>query len=259
VTTPTTTTTTDAATTRASAPIGRESAPSGPESAPTDSTTTASLTRTWSAILFDLDGTITDSAPGITAALARTFEELVLPVPAEAELIAYVGPPLLDSLKLRAGLNDQQAWDALEVYRGHYEEGAVHTAVFPGVAGLLQRIHAAGIPLALATSKPERVAVRILEHLGLAEYFTVIAGATDDESRSAKADIVEEALRRLAAHGVDTSNSVMVGDRGYDAMGAAVHGVPTIMVEWGYGSPAEAGEAMAVVHSTDQLSKYLLG
>lgn len=215
--------------------------------------------REWSLILFDLDGTITDSAPGITAALARTFEELVLPVPSDEELRAYVGPPMLDSLRLRAGLNDQLAWDALQIYRRHYEAVAVHTPVFPGVAGLLRRIHEAGIPLGLATSKPERLATRILEHLYLGQYFSEIAGASDDESRSVKADIVEEALRRMSAAGIDTMNCVMVGDRGYDAIGAAVHGVPTIMVEWGYGSPAEAREAMAVVHSVDQLSKSLLG
>ena len=129
----------------------------------------------------------------------------------------------------------------------------------PASAGLLERLHAAGIPLALATSKPEIQATRILEHFGLAKYFDVITGATEDESRSAKADVVEEALRRLGERGVDLGHTVMVGDRQYDVEGAGAHGLPTILVEWGYGSPAEAAGAIAVVHSADQLSSLLLG
>ncbi|AGW40364.1 HAD superfamily hydrolase [Leifsonia xyli subsp. cynodontis DSM 46306] len=159
-----------------------------------------------------------------------------------------------------AGLTEAGAREALSAYRVHYaEHGALDSAVFPGVRGLLQRLSAAGVPLAVATSKPETQAVRILEHFGLAQYFEVIAGATDDESRSAKADVVAEALRRLTAADVGVGHAVMVGDRLYDVEGAAAHGLPTILVEWGYGSPAEAAGAIAVVHSTDQLSALLLG
>lgn len=221
--------------------------------------TLTTATALWSAILFDLDGTITDSAPGITASLARTFETLGRPVPDAAELLAYVGPPLLDSFRERAGMSDEQAWEAINAYRADYNGSAIDTAVYPGVAGLLERIHAAGVPLALATSKPESVAVRILENFGLDRYFTVICGATDDESRSAKADVVAEAIRRLTEQGVDVSRSVMVGDRSYDTVGAAANGIPTILVEWGYGSPAEAVDAIGTVYSTDQLAKKLLG
>ncbi|KQW04977.1 haloacid dehalogenase [Leifsonia sp. Root4] len=221
--------------------------------------TLTTATALWSAILFDLDGTITDSAPGITASLARTFETLGRPVPDAAELLAYVGPPLLDSFRERAGMSEEQAWEAINAYRADYNGSAIDTAVYPGVAGLLERIHAAGVPLALATSKPESVAVRILENFGLDRYFTVICGATDDESRSAKADVVAEAIRRLSAQGVDVSRTVMIGDRSYDAVGAAANGIPTILVEWGYGSPAEAVDAIGTVYSTDQLAKKLLG
>jgi phosphoglycolate phosphatase len=218
------------------------------------------LTRTWSAILFDLDGTITDSAPAITNSLARTFAKLGRPVPPAAELLAYVGPPLLAAFREYAGMTPEEAEEALKVYRADYQGPAsLDTAVFPGVAGLLERIHQSGIPLALATSKPELHAVRILEHFDLAKYFTVTVGASEDEVRSAKAEIVAEALIRLGDAGADLSAPVMVGDRGYDAEGAAANGVPAILVEWGYGSPAEAAAATAVVHSTDQLGKLLLG
>ncbi len=215
--------------------------------------------RTWSAVLFDLDGTIVDSAADITASLAHMFTELGLDVPSDEVLRSYVGPPLLDSLRLTAGFDDAEAWEALNIYRDHYGEHVLRSPVFPGVAGVLQRLHAAGIPIALATSKPESMARIVLDHAGLSEYFTVITGASDDEELSTKADVVAEALRRLQENGIDTSNAVMVGDRGYDTLGAAANGVPTIMVEWGYGSPAEAGDALAVVHSTDQLRGLLLG
>lgn len=226
----------------------------------TNPTSTAIATRTWTCVLFDLDGTLTDSAPGITGSLVRTFEALGLPIPTPAELIEYVGPPLLDSLQQMAGLDEAGARDALTVYRADYAaHGALDSAVFPGVRGVLQRLQAAGVPIAIATSKPEKQAVRILEHFGLAEYFDVIAGASEDESRSAKADVVADALRRLSNEGVDLEHTVMVGDRLFDVEGAAANGLPTILVEWGYGSPAEADGAFAVVHSTDQLSSLLLG
>ena len=222
-------------------------------------TQTLPPTRTWSAVLFDLDGTIIDSASDITTSLAHMFSTLGLPVPPEDELLAFVGPPLLDSLRMTSDFTEEEAWRALEIYRAHYEPRAMRSPVFPGVAGVLERIHAAGVPLALATSKPESMARAVLEHADLTRYFTVIAGASDDEEISTKAEIVGLALRELRERGADVSDPVMVGDRAYDTLGAAAHGVPTILVEWGYGSPAEAADTYAVVHSADQLRTLLLG
>ncbi len=224
----------------------------------TMTTQTLAPTRTWSPVLFDLDGTIVDSAADITASLAHMFTKLGLDVPSDDVLRSYVGPPLLDSLRLTAGFDDAEAWEALKIYRDHYGERALRSPVFPGVAGVLERLHSLGIPIALATSKPESMARKVLDHADLTKYFTVITGASDDEELSTKADIVAEALRRLEALGVDVSNPVMVGDRGYDTLGAAANGVPTILVEWGYGSPAEAADAMAIVHSADQLRNLLV-
>jgi phosphoglycolate phosphatase len=215
-------------------------------------------TRTWTCVLFDLDGTIADSAPGIVGALTATFVELGRPVP--DDLLKWVGPPILDSFRDFGGMNDEESRHALGVYRRIYLEGGVtDSAIFPGITGLLRDLHASDVGVGLATSKPESLARRILDHYALTEYFDVIAGASEDEKHSSKAEIVEEALRRLGAEGLDTSHAVMVGDRGYDIAGAAEHGVPTIMVEWGYGSPAEATEALAIVHSADQLRRLLLG
>ncbi len=221
---------------------------------------TLTVTRTWTCVLFDLDGTITDSAPGITKSIASTLETLGLPIPSPAELVQYVGPPLLDSFRDFAHMTEAEAREALAIYRTSYHaDGAFDSAVFPGVRGVLKRLKDAGIPLAVATSKPELQAIRILDHFGLTEFFDVVCGASEDESRSAKGDVVAEALRRLTEQGVDLSQTVMVGDRSHDVAGASEHGLPAILVEWGYGSPAEAAGAIAVVHSADQLSALLLG
>jgi len=221
---------------------------------------TPTLTRTWTSVLFDLDGTLTDSAPGITSSLVSTFTELGRPVPDADALLAYVGPPLLDSLQRFAGMTETEAHAAIEVYRRYANDNDLQdNAVIPGIGGLLRDLNAAGIPIAVATSKPESRARRILEHFGLAEHFTVIAGASDDESRSAKADVIRYALQRLGADGADLDHVVMVGDRSHDVIGAETNGIPAIMVEWGYGSPTEATGAIAVVYAIEQLHSLLLG
>ncbi len=220
----------------------------------------ASVRRTWSCVLFDLDGTILDSAPGIMSSLTDTFVHVGLPVPPADELIHYIGPPLLESLQLRAGLSLEKARETLAIYRRDYrKDGAFDAAVFPGVEGLLSSLREAGVPVAVATSKPEAQAIRILEHFDLMQYFATVAGATEDETRSSKADIVGRAVSELQSAGADTTLAVMIGDRIYDVEGAAAHEIPSIIVEWGYGSPEEAKEAMATVYSADQLRELLLG
>jgi phosphoglycolate phosphatase len=214
----------------------------------------------FTSILFDLDGTIVDSAPGITSTLAYTFEELGRPIPDPAELLAYVGPPILDSFRERAGMSMGEAAEALAIYRPRYLEiGALDSSLFPGVPDVLRSVHAAGIPLSLATSKPETPAKLILSHYGLLGEFDVITGASDDEVRSSKADVVAESLVRLAAIGADLSRPVLVGDRKHDVEGAAANGLPTIFVDWGYGSADEQAGTIAVVQTPADLQRLLLG
>lgn len=212
----------------------------------------------YSAVLFDLDGTIVDSAPGITASLAKTLAELNAPIQTPAELLRWVGPPILDSFRDLGGFDAEESQRALEVYRRHYlAEGVFDATVYEGIPEVLRAISEAGIPLSLATSKPETPATLVLEHYGLAHYFDELTGASDDETRSAKADVVAEALRRLAADGFDLARPVMVGDRVHDIHGAAAHGVPTIFVTWGYGAPEEAAGAVAVIDQPEQLIALL--
>lgn len=212
----------------------------------------------YTAVLFDLDGTILDSAPGITATLAYTFEQLGVPVPTPAELLEYVGPPLLDSFRDLAGLTMQEADEALQVYREKYlENGALDSVVFPGMPTLLRDVGASTAHSSLATSKPERPATVMLDHFGLTQHLDVITGASADETRSTKRDVVAEALVRLKAIGADLSNPVMIGDRRHDVEGAGENDVPTIFVEWGYGTPDEAAGAIAVVSTAGELREAL--
>ncbi len=216
------------------------------------------VTSGYSAILFDLDGTITDSAPGITATLSYTLERLGLPIPSPVELLRYVGPPILDSFRDLAGMTPEQSAQALEIYRAKYlDDGAYDSTVYAGMPALLRRVGESPIPMSLATSKPELPATLILEHFALARHFDVITGASADEVRSAKKDVVEEALLRLRTLGADLSNPVLIGDREHDIHGAAAHGVPTIFVEWGYGAPAEAAGSVATASTPEELGELL--
>jgi len=218
------------------------------------------MTAQYTSILFDLDGTIVDSAPGITKTLAYTFRTMGLPVPPQSELLAYVGPPILDSFRDRAGMSLGEAAEALAIYRPRYlEVGALDSTVFPGIGDVLGTIHTAGIPLSLATSKPETPATLILSHFGLLDYFDIITGASDDEVRSSKQDVVAEALVRLEAFSADLSNPVLIGDRIHDVEGAAANGVPTIFVGWGYGSAAEGTGSVAIAQTPAELLNLLLG
>jgi phosphoglycolate phosphatase len=216
------------------------------------------MPRPYTAVLFDLDGTIVDSAPGITATLAYTFERLGLPVPTPAELLAWVGPPILDSFRDLGGFDPEQSQRALDIYREKYlSTGVYDAALYPGIDEVLRAIGESDIPLSLATSKPETPARAVLEHFRVADVFDELTGASDDEVRSAKKDVVEEALRRLRAGGADLARPVLIGDRHHDVEGAAHHGVPTIFVTWGYGAPAEAAGAVAVVDTPAELLPLL--
>ncbi|GAB3604889.1 HAD family hydrolase [Conyzicola nivalis] len=218
------------------------------------------MTTPYSCILFDLDGTIVDSAPGITATLAYMFEQLGKPIPTPSELLRYVGPPLLDSFRDLAGFSPEESARALGIYREKYlNVGAYDATQYPGVGLVLKAVHESPLPMSLATSKPETPATLILEHFNLARYFDIITGASDDEVRSAKKDVVAEALIRLEAMGADISRPVLVGDREHDVHGAAANDVPTIFVEWGYGSVAEQAGSVAVVKTPEELKTLLLG
>lgn len=210
------------------------------------------------AVLLDLDGTITDSAPVITGSIAEALAAHGYPVPPAQDLVQFVGPPIRVGLMQVGGVAEHDVPEVVATYRSLYTRRMHDVEVYPGVRELIADLHAAGVPLAVATSKMRAFAVDILEHADLASAFTVICGASADESRSAKADVVVDALTGLRHAGVDVSGAVMVGDRHHDVDGAAAHGVPTLLVAWGYAQPGEAEGAHAVVQDADAL-RALLG
>lgn len=214
--------------------------------------------RTWDAVLFDLDGTLTDSARGVTGAMAVALRAVGAPVPDPDALMRFVGPPLRVGLRDLAHLDEDDVERALLAYRAAYSGGHMFNAeVYDSIPHLLAVLQRAGRPLALATSKSEDLAQRILTHFGLESYFAVVAGARADGHRSAKAEVIERAVLGLADLGHTTDHLVMVGDREHDVAGATRWGIPCIMVSWGYGTPDEAEGAIAVVHSVPELAAAL--
>lgn len=182
-------------------------------------------------VIFDLDGTLTDSAEGIVASFRHALTQIGAEVPDGDLAGRIVGPPMHVTLQ-SMGLGEQ-ADAAIAAYRADYTtRGWSMNGLFDGIPQLLADLAAAGVRLAVATSKAEPTAQRILAHFGLDHYFEVIAGASVDGSRSAKADVVAHALTQLTPL---PSRVVMVGDRYHDVEGAAAHGIDTVVVGWGYG------------------------
>lgn len=212
----------------------------------------------YQSVLLDLDGTLVDSAPGIVSTIAYTLEKMGRDVPAMADLLRWVGPPLPESFATRGGMSSSEADDAITIYRARYLDVGVYDAkLFDGVAALLRGLEDAGAHLAIATSKPTTPATVMLEHFTLSDHFSVIACAADDETRGTKAEVVEDALTGLREKGLPTDNTIMVGDRIHDVEGAAHHGLDTIMVRWGYGGPVEWEQAHHVVDTPRQLHQAL--
>jgi phosphoglycolate phosphatase len=192
-----------------------------------------------SVVLFDLDGTVSDSAPGILAALRHAFEvNGIAPLDPATEQ-QLLGPPFYDSLPPIVG--EQKLWAVIDTYRQRYAQTMYQSKAFPGVAGLLAALRRDGRQLAIATSKPEQYAVPIVEHLGLAEQFDTIGGDELDGSLRTKALVIGKVLQRLGCP--DPADVIMVGDRSHDVVGAREHGIDCIGVGWGYATPGELEDA----------------
>lgn len=193
-------------------------------------------------ILFDLDGTLTDSGEGIINCAAMVLEKYGLPVPDYNAMRVFVGPPLHETF-IQFGIPADEADNAIALYRTRYTTiGKFENFPYPGIREMLEQLKSAGHRLFVATSKPEPMSIEILEHFDLAQYFEIICGATYDRSRSEKSDVIAHLLTQ-----VDTrENTIMVGDTVFDVIGAAQHGIPTIGVAWGYGKVPDMEKAGAV-------------
>ena len=195
-------------------------------------------------ILFDLDGTLTDPGTGITNSVAYALARWNIHVDDRRTLYRFIGPPLQDSFREYYGFSPEDALKAVDVYREYFrEKGLYENEVYPGVEEMLKTLKAQGKTLILATSKPEEFAIRILKHFGLDGYFTVMAGATMDPSRSKKGDVITYALRQGGVSALSTA--VMIGDREHDIIGAKQNGLDSIGVLFGYGDREEMEKAGA--------------
>jgi phosphoglycolate phosphatase len=187
-------------------------------------------------VLFDLDGTLSDSAPGILAALRHAFVVNGLAPLDERTELSLLGPPFYESLPPLIGASALP--DVIEAYREFYErDGMFDTTRYPGVHAVLSGLQRAGVTMAVATSKPEHFAVPIVEYLGLSGFFATVGGDALDGSLRTKALVIAKVLDRLG--NPDVSTVLMVGDRSHDIDGARAHGIASVGVEWGYASPGE--------------------
>lgn len=214
-------------------------------------------------VLFDLDGTINDSQLGIINSLRHAFVTHGLDDPGHDALRPAIGPPFEVELP-RHGVTAALFDAVVDTYRIRYEEvGLLEAELYPGVVQLLDDVAELGLRLAVATAKPEPTAVRILELAGLSDRFVTIAGATHERtgpaSRRTKGEVITEALARLGIDGDAPDRVVMIGDRDHDVEGAAEHGISTIGVAWGYGSPDEllGAGAAAVCATPSEVARHL--
>lgn len=207
---------------------------------------------------FDLDGTLIDSAVGITRCVAYALEQMEHPVPGDAELRKWIGPALRTSFKPLFG-DALRVERAVELYRERFDEhGWKEHDIYAGIGDVVQGLHAAGHRLAVVTAKNEPHARRIVEHLPFGGCFEDIIGATEDGSRSHKPELIAEALQRLQ---LQAPQCWMIGDRRMDIEGARHHGMRNVGVLWGFGGREEllAAGAGALAATPDELAAVLRG
>lgn len=204
-------------------------------------------------VLWDLDGTLLDPAGAITGGIARALAEHGHAVP--EDLRRFVGPPVGFSLRTFTDVPEDEIPAVVASYRARYRtEGLAQTRVYAGVEELLERLHGAGVRMAVATQKPEPTAELVVERFGLSRWFETVSGAADDAVSAPregqahdKPAIIAEALRRLGVDAPDPARTVMIGDRRYDAEGAAAHGIDCLGVAWGFADEDELGTGFAAV------------
>lgn len=209
----------------------------------------------YNALIFDLDGTLTDSGPGIKKAVAYALSHMDLPVPEEDKLGVFVGPPLKDTFP-KFGVPEERVDEAIALFREYYlDKGIFDNTVYPGTVEFLERMKKEGRQLYVATTKPQAAAELVLNHFGLMPYFTAVAGATADHTREKKEDIIAY-LKTLASV---SGTELMIGDTVLDVTGSAMHGIPCMGVDWGYGNLDDMRRAgvIGIVSSWNELVKFL--
>ena len=215
--------------------------------------------KSYGYLFFDLDGTLTDPAEGITKSVAYALEKFGILVADRRELYCFIGPTLYDSFRKYYGFSDEDANRAVEYYREYFRvDGIFDNKVYDGIPELLAKLKDAGKKLVLATSKPEEFARRIMDKFELAQFFELIAGATMDGSIGKKSEVIEYAIKGAGIS--DKSSVLMIGDRENDILGARKAGVDSMGVLFGYGSrqELEAAGPTYIAESVEQIGKMLI-
>ncbi len=218
-------------------------------------------------LLFDLDGTVTDSGPGIMNAAQIALSRYNIEEADSERLRLFVGPPLDKSFMERYGFSEEQAWEAIGYFREYYNKtGIFENSVYPGMDNLLKELKEAGYVLAIASSKPIVLIHRVLGHFDIDKYFDVVVGCELDGTRSKKSEVIEEVIRQLSELALERGLpevkelSIMIGDRCYDVEGAHSFGMPCVGVLYGYGSREEMEEAGAdyITETVETLGELFL-
>ena len=210
-------------------------------------------------ILFDLDGTLTDPMVGITKSVQYALKHYGIEEPDLEKLTPFIGPPLKDSFMKYYGFSEEQAVQAIGCYREYFAvTGIFENQVYEGIPKMLKTLKTAGKKLFVATSKPEEFAIQILEHFHLQTYFDFVGGASMDEARVKKEEVIAYVMKTVGM--TDVREAVMVGDREHDILGAKNHGMDSVGVLFGYGSRQELTNAGAthLVESVQALEALLL-
>ncbi len=214
--------------------------------------------KSYSTILFDLDGTLSDSSQGIINSIIYALEKYDVNDYDMQLLRKFLGPPLHESFEKFMGFDKEKSLQAVKLYREYFSsKGLFENEIYGGVSDLLQNLKENGKALIVATSKPQPFTDRIMEHFNLAKYFDFIAGSNMDTTRSKKAEVIEYALSECNIK--DKSKVVMIGDRAEDMIGAQTVGVDSIGVEYGYGTFDELKNAGAtyIVKTVGELKDLL--
>lgn len=191
----------------------------------------------YKAVFIDLDGTITESGEGCMNAVRYMFEKAGYEEHDETRIRAFVGPPIKLHLINAYGFSEEEAANIYAYYREYYlSKGIYESRLYDGIQDALRAIKSSGKALYIATSKPEVMAIPILERYGLLDLFDAVFGARHEEGIFDKTQVLEYAMRSL---GGVPAGSVMVGDRSHDILGGRAVGIDTAGVLYGYGDREE--------------------
>ena len=211
----------------------------------------------YTTLLFDLDGTLTDSTEGILKCLVNAIEQMGFEVPEDKN--KFLGPPIRQSFAEFCGMNEEQTDQAVKIFRERYSTvGLFENRVYDGIPEMLERLKNGGKRLMVATSKPQVYAIRIFDRFGLSQYFEFVGGAELDGSRDYKDEVIEYVLAQTGI--TDRSSVLMIGNRRQDVLGAHKTGIKCMGILWGYGTAEELTEAGAdyIAETPDKAAEAIL-